>query len=97
MAHPVYKLGDIETITKYHHTPEGFGDKLALSMISAVRKSFDLISRYNPEKMNERDWLNRIVFLETVAGVPGMIGGMCRHLKSLRTLEHDHGWIHHLL
>jgi hypothetical protein len=32
-----------------------------------------------------------------VAGVPGMIGGMVRHLKSLRTLEHDHGWIHHLL
>ena len=26
-----------------------------------------------------------------------MIGGMVRHLKSLRTLEKDHGWIHHLL
>lgn len=97
MAHPVYKLGDIETITSYHHEPEGYGDRLALSMITAVRKSFDLISGYNPEKMNERNWLNRIVFLETVAGVPGMIGGMSRHLKSLRTLEHDHGWIHHLL
>lgn len=47
--------------------------------------------------MNERDWLNRIVFLETVAGVPGMIGGLVRHLRSLRTLERDHGWIHHLL
>ena len=41
--------------------------------------------------------MNRIVFLETVAGVPGMIGGMVRHLKSLRVLENDHGWIHHLL
>jgi len=41
--------------------------------------------------------MNRIVFLETVAGVPGMIGGMQRHLRSLRTLERDHGWIHHLL
>ena len=52
---------------------------------------------YNPEKMKERDWLHRIIFLETVAGVPGMIGGMVRHLKSLRSLEADHGWIHHLL
>lgn len=41
--------------------------------------------------------MNRIIFLETVAGVPGMIGGMARHLRSLRTLERDHGWIHHLL
>ena len=47
--------------------------------------------------MNERQWLNRIVFLETVAGVPGMVGGMMRHCRSLRTLERDHGWIHHLL
>lgn len=35
--------------------------------------------------------------LETVAGVPGMIGGMARHLKSLRRLSRDHGWIHTLL
>jgi len=35
--------------------------------------------------------------LETVAGVPGMVGGMTRHLQSLRTLTHDHGLIHHLL
>jgi hypothetical protein len=66
-------------------------------MVKATRFTFDTVSRYNPEKMREREWLNRIVFLETVAGVPGMIGGMVRHLKSLRTLEHDHGWIHHLL
>jgi hypothetical protein len=35
--------------------------------------------------------------LETIAGVPGMVGGMCRHMSSLRTLKHDHGMIHHLL
>lgn len=97
MAHPVYQLSDIEKIKSYHHEPEGFKDKLARTMIRTVRGSFDLITRYNPDKMDERAWLNRMVFLETVAGVPGMIGGMVRHLKSLRTLEADHGWIHHLL
>jgi len=66
-------------------------------MIRLTRYSFDLVSGYNPEKLDERGWLNRMIFLETVAGVPGMIGGMQRHLRSLRTLERDHGWIHHLL
>ena len=47
--------------------------------------------------MNERHWLDRVIFLETIAGVPGMIAGMQRHLRSLRTLEPDNGWIHHLL
>jgi len=32
-----------------------------------------------------------------VAGVPGMVGGMARHLRSLRSMKHDHGMIHHLL
>ena len=38
-----------------------------------------------------------MIFLETVAGVPGMVGGMVRHLHSLRRMERDHGWIHTLL
>lgn len=97
MAHPVYKLQDIESIKHYHHEPENFKDKLAMTAVKIARTSVDLMTRYNPEKMNERQWLNRIIFLETVAGVPGMVGGMMRHIKSLRTLERDHGWIHHLL
>ena len=97
MAHPQYQKQDIEHIKRYHHDAETWSDRLAYSMVKCVRGSFDIITRYNPEKMNERQWLNRIVFLETVAGVPGMIGGMVRHLKSLRTLEKDNGWIHHLL
>lgn len=39
----------------------------------------------------------RICFLETVAGVPGMVAAMTRHLHSLRRLKRDHGWIHTLL
>ena len=57
----------------------------------------DIPTRYNPEKFREKDWLNRMIFLETVAGIPGMVAGMHRHLRSLRSMEHDHGWIHHLL
>ena len=39
----------------------------------------------------------RIIFLETVAGVPGMMGAMVRHLQSLRRFQRDYGWIHTLL
>ena len=47
--------------------------------------------------MSEKKWLYRILFLETIAGVPGMMGGMVRHLNSLRWLKRDQGWIHTLL
>jgi ubiquinol oxidase len=40
---------------------------------------------------------HRAVVLETVAGVPGMVGGMLQHLKSLRRCQDDHGWIRTLL
>ena len=32
-----------------------------------------------------------------MAGVPGMTAGMLRHLRSLRNMKRDHGWIHTLL
>ena len=47
--------------------------------------------------MTEKDWMLRIIFLETVAGVPGMVAGMVRHLKSLRKLEKEGRWIETLL
>ncbi len=45
-----------------------------------------------PSPMTERKWLIRILFLESVAGVPGMVAGSLRHLHSLRRLRRDNGW-----
>ncbi|ONK71591.1 uncharacterized protein A4U43_C04F10270 [Asparagus officinalis] len=39
----------------------------------------------------------RAVMLETVAAVPGMVGGMLLHLRSLRRFEHSGGWIRALM
>src|ERR1700722_6980251 len=47
--------------------------------------------------MSERKWLIIFVFLESVAGVPGMVAGMLRHLHSLRRMKRDNGWIETLL
>lgn len=79
-----------------HRPPSDLRDKIAYGCIRAIRSTFDFLTNYKPS-MGEAKWLNRIIFLETMAGIPGMIGGMMRHLRSLRTLKSDGGWIHHLL
>jgi ubiquinol oxidase len=40
---------------------------------------------------------HRAVVLETVAAVPGMVGGTLQHLRALRRMESDRGWIRVLL
>jgi hypothetical protein len=36
--------------------------------------------------MTPEQWLARCLFLESIAGVPGMVAGMLRHLRSLRLM-----------
>lgn len=74
-----------------------FVDHAAYYTIQAVRGTYDFVTGYGHGKMTREKWLNRVVFLETVAGVPGMVGGMIRHLHSLRLMKRDYGWIHTLL
>jgi len=72
-----------------HHQPTNFSDQVALKLTKFLRFFADTFfaSRYG----------HRAVVLETVAGVPGMVGGMLRHMRSLRRLENDRGWIKTLL
>ncbi|KDR82729.1 hypothetical protein GALMADRAFT_238234 [Galerina marginata CBS 339.88] len=44
--------------------------------------------------LSEKQWLDRILFLESIAGVPGMVAATLRHLTSLRLMRRDSGWIH---
>ncbi|KAF9481183.1 alternative oxidase [Pholiota conissans] len=44
--------------------------------------------------LSEKQWLERILFLETIAGCPGMVAATLRHLQSLRLMRRDSGWIH---
>lgn len=47
--------------------------------------------------MTEEKYMIRNLFLESVAGVPGMVAGMLRHLHSMRRMKRDNGWIETLL
>lgn len=72
-----------------HHEAESFSDYFALVCTKFLRLFADTFfaGRYG----------HRAVVLETVAGVPGMVGGTLQHLKSLRRIENDQGWIKTLL
>jgi hypothetical protein len=99
MHHTVYDLRVIRELSQPRHTPRDMPDRIAKGAVYLLRRGFDVVSRYHGPGggMTEQAWLNRCLFLETVAGVPGMVGGMTRHLNSLRRMRRDYGWIHTLL
>lgn len=86
----------VKSIKPTHLPPSSFGDRFALAFVGLLRKIWDTTTGYGPN-MTEKKWVQRIIFLESVAGIPGMVAGMLRHLKSLRSMRRDRGWIHVLL
>jgi ubiquinol oxidase len=72
-----------------HHKPNGWSDKVALRVVKTMRVFADAFfsKRYG----------HRAVVLETVAAVPGMVGGLLQHLKALRHIRDDQGWIKELI
>lgn len=77
-----------ETLS-HRRAPEGLRDRFALGLVKFMRVFADLFFR--------RRYGHRAVVLETVAAVPGMVGGLLQHLKSLRHIRDDQGWIRELL
>ena len=87
----------MKQIVVAHRETKTWSDWAALGTVRMLRFFTDLATgyRHDPNKpyvMSERKWLIRFVFLETVAGVPGMVGGMLRHMRSLRGMKRDNGW-----
>lgn len=76
-----------------HRTPETSMDKLAYNTAKFFRFCFDTATGWNGEITQEKI-LNRAIFLETIAGVPGFVAAIARHFKSLRTMERDGGLLH---
>ena len=72
-----------------HHTPVGVSDYVALAFTKLLRIIADTFfaKRYG----------HRAIVLETVAAVPGMVGAMATHLRCLRRMVDDDGWIRTLM
>jgi len=101
LPHPIWSKEEVDEVSINHRKPKGLVDWTAYSAVSLLRVTFDLLSGYKVkqrmETLDERVVVNRCIFLETVAGVPGFAAGMIRHLNSLRRMERDNGWIHTLI
>ena len=72
-----------------HHKPQNLSDRVALTFTKFLRLLADTFFK--------KKYGHRAVVLETVAAVPGMVAGMLLHLKSLRKMQDDRGWIKILL
>lgn len=96
--HPKITSEQLNSITVDHRPPENWSDKVALMMVKLLRWGTDKATGYRhddsrPYVMDSRKWFIRFIFLETVAGVPGMTAAMLRHFRSLRRLSRDNGFI----
>lgn len=72
-----------------HFAPKDVRDRIAYALVEFLR--------FFADTFFARRYGHRAVVLETVAAVPGMVGGTLQHLQAIRRVEGDHGWIRTLL
>lgn len=72
-----------------HYAPKDISDRVAYG--------FTRLLRFFADTFFARRYGHRAIVLETVAAVPGMVGGALQHLRALRRMESDHGRIRTLL
>lgn len=72
-----------------HHVPQDMRDRIALRLVKTMR--------IIPDMFFAKRYGHRAVVLETVAAVPGMVGGLLQHLKAIRHIRDDQGWIKELI
>ncbi len=72
-----------------HHVPATFSDRVAYRLVGMVR--------FVAGALFGRRYRHRTIVLETIAAVPGMVAATLLHLKCLRLMIDDRGWIRALL
>ena len=80
---------DLPNEMKVHYRPLGASDRFALATTKSLRLFADTFFA--------KKYGHRAIVLETVAAVPGMVGATLNHLKCLRRMEDDNGWIRTLM
>ena len=72
-----------------HHVPNSIPDRIALRVVKSMR--------FFADRFFAKRYGHRAVVLETVAAVPGMVGGLLQHLSAIRHIRDDQGWIKELI
>ena len=86
---PVPRVVDFDIALDTHIDPKTMSDKVAYGFVRFLR--------FFADKFFAKRYGHRAVVLETVAAVPGMVGGLLQHLTALRKMRDDEGWIRVLL
>lgn len=79
-----------------HVDPQNLSDRIAFNAVKLVRSGFDFVTGWNNE-ITVKKVLQRVIFLETIAAVPGMTAAIIRHFQSLRNMTRDGGLINMFL
>ncbi len=79
----------VEHPINWNHEKEGLSDYFAQAAVDVMGFFGDLFFK------NRYD--HKVIVLETVAAVPGMVAAMFNHLSSLRKMKHDSGRIRVLM
>ena len=74
---------------QYHYPAKTLRDQIAKGIVH--------LSSLCATALFKHRYGHRAIVLETIAAVPGMVGGLLQHLKSLRLIRDDRGWIKILL
>ena len=88
-AAPQPRIVDYDRSLDRHVKPKTISDKIAFAFVRFLR--------FFADKFFAKRYGHRAVVLETVAAVPGMVGGLWQHLHALRKMRGDEGWIRTLL
>ncbi len=75
--------------TSYKRIPKTLREKTAKCIVHLLALFFNIVFKFR--------YGHRAIVLETIAAVPGMVGALFQHLKSLRRIQKDHGRIRALL
>lgn len=74
-------LKEIDVKIGKHVKEKDLSDTIAFRAVKGLRLIADIIFY--------KRYVHRAIVLETVAAIPGMVGGLIRHLRSLRSMEDD--------
>ena len=78
-------------------TPDLTVHRPVASASDGIALGITLFLRFVADTFFAKRYGHRAIVLETVAAVPGMVGGMLVHLRCLRWMIDDRGWIRTLL
>lgn len=86
---PLVRRINPDVLIETHVAPQSASDRIAFAFVKLLR--------FFADRFFAKRYGHRAVVLETVAAVPGMVGGLWQHLSALRTMRDDEGWIRTLL